>query len=51
METVYDWITIGIFAGLVVLFLQRSMEGQHEDSLFHYLVAGSGLRRRQLSRQ
>jgi len=42
METVYDWITIGIFAGLVVLFLQRSMEGQHEDSLVHYLVAGVG---------
>jgi len=42
METVYDWITVGIFAGLVVLFLQRSMEGQHDDSLSHYLIAGVG---------
>ena len=42
METVYDWITVGIFAGLVVLFLQRSMEGQHDDSLAHYLIAGVG---------
>ncbi len=24
METAYDWITVGIFAGLVVLFMQRS---------------------------
>ena len=24
METPYDWITVAIFAGLVVLFMQRS---------------------------
>ena len=24
METVYDWVTVAIFAGLVVLFVQRS---------------------------
>lgn len=42
METFYDWVTIAIFAGLVVLFLQRSMEGEHDDSLLHYLVAGLG---------
>lgn len=42
METVYDWVTIAIFAGLVVLFLQRSMDGEHDDSLVHYLVAGLG---------
>ena len=23
METVYDWVTVAIFAGLIVLFLQR----------------------------
>ena len=33
METPYDWITVGIFAGLVVLFMQRSTsdEVQHEN--------------------
>ena len=24
MEFVYDWVTVAIFAGLVVLFVQRS---------------------------
>ena len=45
METAYDWITVGIFAGLVVLFMQRSTsdEVQHEnDSLLLYLGAGLG---------
>jgi hypothetical protein len=44
METVYDWISLGIFAGLVVLFLQRSTT-DHADgdvSLFYYLAAGVG---------
>jgi hypothetical protein len=45
METVYDWVTVAIFAGLVVLFMQRSMSDQvqHEnDSLWLYLGAGLG---------
>ena len=45
METVYDWVTVGLFAGLVVLFLQRSMgdEDAHQnDSILLYLVAGAG---------
>jgi hypothetical protein len=45
METVYDWVTVAIFAGLVVLFMQRSTseEVQHEhDSLWLYLGAGLG---------
>jgi hypothetical protein len=44
METPYDWITVGIFAGLIVLFMQRSMaEEQREgDSLLLYLAAGVG---------
>lgn len=42
MTTIYDWISIGIFAGLVVLFLQRSTEaeGKQDDPLILYLVAG-----------
>lgn len=45
METVYDWVTVAIFAGLVVLFMQRSTSDQvdHEnDSLWLYLGAGLG---------
>jgi len=42
METVYDWVSLAIFAALVVLFLQRSTsERQEKDaSLFWYLGAG-----------
>ncbi len=46
METAYDWITVGIFAGLVVLFMQRSTAEQQvpdqNDSLLLYLGAGLG---------
>jgi len=44
METVYDWVSLGIFAGLVVLFLQRSTSDRAEGdvSLLYYLGAGVG---------
>jgi len=42
METVYDWVTMALFAGLAVLFLQRSMEEELRDSILHYLIAGVG---------
>ncbi len=44
MSTVYDWISLGIFAALVVLFLQRSTgESTEKDaSLLYYLGAGVG---------
>lgn len=42
MQTVYDWVTLGIFAGLIVLFLQRSSAEVPSDKLIHYLVAGAG---------
>ncbi len=42
METPYDWITVALFAGLVVVFLQRSVnEGDH-DSILSYLPAVIG---------
>jgi uncharacterized membrane protein YccC len=45
VETVYDWVTVAIFAGLVVLFVQRSTSeepaGEH-DSLLLYLGAALG---------
>lgn len=44
METPYDWITVAIFAGLVVLFMQRSVaeEPPENDTLAPYLIAGLG---------
>lgn len=42
METVYDWMTIAIFAGLVVLFLQRSSAPTPVDSIWQYLGAAFG---------
>lgn len=36
METVWDWITIFAFAGLVTLMLQRSSEETPRDKLWHY---------------
>lgn len=44
MDTVYDWVSLAIFAGLVVLFLQRSTsEHQEKDaSLLFYIGAGVG---------
>ena len=41
METAYDWTTIIVFAGLIVLFLQRS-QGAPRDHLWQYLVAAIG---------
>jgi hypothetical protein len=45
LQTVYDWITVAIFAGLVVLFVQRSTseeQAAQHDSLLLYLGAGLG---------
>jgi hypothetical protein len=43
MSTVYDWVTLAIFGGLVVLFLQRSVEGsEKQDSIYHYLPPAIG---------
>ena len=42
METVWDWLTIFIFAGLVTLMLQRSSEEKPRDKLWQYLPAALG---------
>jgi hypothetical protein len=44
METPYDWITVTIFAGLIVLFMQRSTSESDnvDDPLWMYLAAGAG---------
>lgn len=41
METVYDWVTLAIFAGLVVLFLQRSVSDERSDSMLPYLAGAA----------
>jgi hypothetical protein len=44
METIYDWVSLAIFAGLIVLFLQRSTgdRGEKDASIIYYLAAGVG---------
>ena len=43
METPYDWVTIAIFAGLIVIFLQRSVgDGEPQDSIWSYLPPSIG---------
>lgn len=42
METVWDWITVIAFGGLIVLMLQRSSEEQPRDHLIQYLVPAAG---------
>lgn len=43
METVYDWITVAIFGGLVVLFLHRSVQpGEPQDHILQYLPPSLG---------
>jgi hypothetical protein len=43
MQTPYDWITVALFAGLIVIFLQRSVgDEQPRDSLVSYIVPAIG---------
>lgn len=42
METIYDWVTIAIFAGLIVLFLQRSVAEVQTDRVIDYLPPAVG---------
>ena len=42
MQTVYDWFSLAIFAGLAVIFLQRSVEPESTDRLVDYLPPAIG---------
>lgn len=42
METAYDWITLALFGGLIVLFLERSSKPEPVDHLWQYLVPSVG---------
>ena len=43
MQTIYDWVTVAIFAGLIVIFLQRSVgDTEPQDSILSYLPPAAG---------
>ncbi len=42
METIWDWITVIAFSGLVTLLLQRSAEETPRDELWHYAPPAVG---------
>jgi hypothetical protein len=42
METPYDWISVAIFAGLIVLFLQRSASEKPRDKMISYAPPAVG---------
>ena len=43
MSTIYDVITLGLFAGLAILFLQRSVEPENpKDRIYHYAPPAVG---------
>ena len=42
MQTVWDWITVFGFAGLVTLLLQRSAEADPRDKLWQYAPPAIG---------
>lgn len=45
METVYDWVSVFVFAGLIVLFVHRATSAKDDDpdeSVVPYLIGGVG---------
>lgn len=42
METAYDWLSLALFAGIIVLFLQRSSMENPPDRMIDYLPPALG---------
>jgi len=42
VETAYDWITLALFGGLIVLFLERSSKDEPTDHLWQYIIPAIG---------
>jgi len=43
LQTIYDWVTVAIFGGLIVLFLHRSTaQEEPKDNIYQYLPACIG---------
>ena len=43
MKTIYDFVTVGLFAGLVILFLQRSTAAEPQDHMYQYAPPAIGM--------
>jgi hypothetical protein len=43
MESIFDWITVLVFCGLAVLYLQRSASPEPKDNIWHYPPPAVGL--------
>jgi hypothetical protein len=42
VSTVYDLVTVALFAGLAILFLQRSAAAEPKDRIVHYAPPAVG---------
>lgn len=42
METIFDWLSVLLFCGLAVLYLQRSVAPEPTDKVWHYLPPAIG---------
>jgi divalent metal cation (Fe/Co/Zn/Cd) transporter len=43
MKTIFDWASLGVFVGLITLFLQRSVSDNHpNDKIWHYAPPAIG---------
>lgn len=42
MQSIFDWAAMAVFAGLVVLFLQRSIADEVVDRIYHYAPPAIG---------
>jgi hypothetical protein len=42
VSTIYDWVTVAIFTGLAVLFLQRSTTPEPRDHMYQYAPPAIG---------
>ena len=42
MQTIFDWVSLALFAGLAVLYLQRSVSETPRDRIVDYLPPALG---------
>lgn len=42
MQTIFDWLSLIVFSGLAVLFLQRSVSGESLGRMAFYLPPAGG---------
>lgn len=42
METIFDWLSVLLFSGLAVLYLQRSAAEEPKDKVWQYLPPAIG---------